>query len=1024
MGVLAAVVQEIVRRHESLRTTFAATEGEPVQVIAPELRLEVPVIDLAALPEAVREAEAQRLILFEERLPLDLARGPLLRVSVLRHAERRHAVRFTMHHIVSDGWSVNIFFRELVTLYGAFADGLPSPLPELPVQYADFVVWQRGWLQGEVLERHLDYWRRQLDGAPPLLALPTDRPRPPVQTLRGGHRRIVIPAGTTQSLRTLGQREGASLFMVLAAALTALLARYSGQDDVSLGTYSGNRGRAELEGLIGFFISTLVLRTDLSDGPGFRTLVQRMRETALGAFSHQDLPFEKLLETLKVERDLSHTPLFQVHFLLQNFPSQTVDDDLPDSDLDLRPAMNANDHANYDLSFELSEAEDEVRGTVQHNLVLFEPATVDRMIRHLLALAAAAVREPEAPIHELPLLDPAERRQLLVDWSGASVSPAPEAPVHELVARRAAEMPGEVAVEAGDRQWTYRELADRASKLAQHLRRLGVMPEVRVGIVAERSPELLAGMLAVLAAGGAYVPLDPGHPEDRLAWMLEDAGIPFLLTRGATPAWAGSAQAISLDGGAWEDEETSPPSFPIDPGSAAYLIYTSGSTGQPKGVVVEHRSLAAYARDAAAVYGIGPGDRVLQFASLGFDTSAEEIWPALARGATLVLRSDQMIASPERFAAELGRLGITVLNLPTAYWHELAAGLDGQPLPEALRLVVIGGEKALAERLDLWRESTGARLVNTYGPTEATIVSTRREIGPGEDLAEIPLGRPIAGSRVHVVDRRLQAVPQGVIGELLVGGAGLARGYLGRPGLTAAAFVPDPFGNDPGARLYRTGDLARFLPAGELEFLGRIDRQVKVRGFRVEPGEIESVLSGHPGLHAAAVDVRPGPSGALRLIAWVVPAGGPPTSGELRRHLAGRLPEPLLPSVFVTVDALPLNRSGKVDRDALPDPEGDRPHLEHEYLAPEGPVEEALAAIWAEVLGVARVGVQDNFFELGGHSLLATQVVARIRERLKIDLQLISLFQMPTVEQLAVVVEEAVLDRLEALGEEEVRELL
>jgi amino acid adenylation domain-containing protein len=1046
LAAFAAAVNEIVRRHEALRTTFAVsgsggTAGEPVQVIAPELRVPLPLVDLHALPAPVREAEAGRLTSLIQRLPFDLAHGPLLRLGVLRLEPRDHIALFTLHHAVSDGWSVSFFLREVFLLYQAFSLGQPSPLPELPVQYADYAVWQRGWLQGEVLAEHRDWWRRQLAGAPPLLALPADHPRPPLQTFRGAAVPVNLEPDLLRSLRELGHAEGGSLFMILLAGFQALLARYSGQDDVLVGTYTGSRGRTELEGLIGFFINTLVLRSALGDGPGFRSLLRQVRETTLGAFAHQELPFEKLLDLLEVRRDLSHAPLFQALLVWQNFPAETVE--VPGSEIRLTGLSFPSDHTDFDVSLWLWEHGDGISGKLEYNRDLFEAATAERMARHLLALLQGAARDPETPVHELPLLDAAERRQLLVEWSGsviateAAAAPAPL--VHEQVAVYAASVASDtVAVEAAGRRMTYRELTERATALAHHLRRMGVGPEVRVGVLAERTPEVIAGLLGVLAAGGAYVPLDPTHPEERLAWMLADAQAPVLLVPGGSdvppPAWAGRARVVPLDAvPADPGPGFSPDPLPaVDPQNAAYVIYTSGSSGWPKGVVVEHRSLAAYTRDAIAAYEIGPGDRALQFASLGFDTSAEEIWPALAAGATLVLRDAEMIASVPRFVFALDELGITLLNLPTAWWHDLAEGLDGAPLPEPLRRVVIGGEKARAAALSGWRRSMEGEegriaLVNTYGPTEATIVSTRWEIAKEAPAAEIPIGRPIAGARAYVVNQRCQPVPPGVAGELWIGGAGLARGYLGRPEATAAAFVPDPFGQEAGARLYRSGDLVRFRSEdndGVLEFLGRIDQQVKVRGFRVEPGEIEGALTAHPQVRAAAVVLREDAPGGPGLVAYAVAEGPPPTISELRRHLAARLAEAWIPSHFVFLEALPLTPNGKLDRRALPAPEGGRPHLERGFVAPETEVEEALAAIWAEVLGLDQVGVQDDFFELGGHSLLATQVVARIRERLHIDLQLITLFQLPTVEQLAVAVEEAILDRIERLAEEEVQALL
>ncbi|HSF42274.1 MAG TPA: amino acid adenylation domain-containing protein [Thermoanaerobaculia bacterium] len=1001
-AVFARSIREIVRRHEALRTTFAETGGEPVQVIAPPGEFPVPRIDLAALPPEAREAEAARLTAFEQALPFDLARGPLLRVALVRLAPEDHLALFTMHHIISDGWSLGVFRRELGALYAAFSRGLPSPLPPLPLQYADFAAWQRERLHGEALDAQIVWWRGELAGSPPLLPLPTDRPRPPVQTNRGAALSFSLPPGLVPSLRAAAQAQGASLFMALLAGFAALLSRWSGEDDVPVGTYTGNRARSELEGLIGFFINTLVLRTRLDDGPAFRPLLARVREVTLGAFAHQDLPFEGLLEALHPERDLSHTPLFQHLLVLQNFPTEAEQM----ADVRLSPLALENDHASFDVSLYLEEAGDRVTGAAQYNVDLFDAATIARLTRHLGALLEAAVREPDRPVHELPLLSPEENDQLLGDWSGAATAaPSADAPVHALFEIQAERSPESVAVEAGDRRMTYAELNDRANRLARHLAKLEVGTDVLVGLAAERSPEALVGMLGIWKAGGAYLPLDPAYPEDRRAFMVEDSGARLVLTQ------------QNLEGGDWETESPAPLGIETPPESAAYLIYTSGSTGRPKGVVVPHRAIARYTADAAAVYGTGRGERVLQFAALSFDTSAEEIWPALATGATLVLRPEGMLDSVPRFLAEVDRLGITLLNLPTAYWHEVAAGAEGAALPK-LRRIVIGGEKALPEPLAAWRRTGhSARVINTYGPTETTIVATRHEL---EADGEIPIGRPISGARVFVVDRAFQPAPPGAAGELLIGGAGLSRGYLGRPDLTAAAFVPDPFTGEPGARLYHSGDLVRFRSGGVLEFLGRVDAQVKVRGFRIEPGEIESVLGTHPALRAAAVAADD-----ARLIAWIVAEGPePPTTTELRRFLADRLPEHMIPAVFVPLESFPLTPSGKVDRRALPRPEGDRPRLEREYVPPASEVEEALAAIWAEALGVPRVGVQDNFFELGGHSLLATQVVARIREHLQVDLPLIALFQMPTVEQLAMAVEEAILDKLEALEDAEVQALL
>ncbi|HYX25093.1 MAG TPA: condensation domain-containing protein, partial [Thermoanaerobaculia bacterium] len=757
LAALRRAVGEIVRRHESLRTTFQpapAGAGEPVQVVAPAAAVDgndVPLLDLSALPPAVRETEAGRLIAAERRLPFDLGRGPLLRLFVLRLGPEDHLAPSSMHHVISDGWSTGLFFAELAALYEAFSTGAPSPLPELPIQYADFAVWQRERLRGELMAEQVGYWRDQLAGSPPLLPLPTDRPRPPVQRLRGAVTPFALPAELARAARTLARRQGASLFMVLLAAFQALLARWTGEDDVPVGTFAGNRGRAELEKLIGFFINTLVLRTRLEDGPGFSALVARVREVTLGAFAHQEVPFEKLLEELRLDRDLSHTPLFQALFVLQNYPLQAVE--LSRVRLAPLDEGGTKTHVNFDLELILAEVGDTVQGATGYNAELFDAGTIERLNRHLAALLDAALRQPERPVHELPLLSASEREQILGEWSGAAVASAAASPVPILFAAQAARTPVAVAVEHEGVGTTYRELEERSNRLARFLRRLGVGPETVVGLAADRSPELVTGLLAVLKAGGAYLPLDPSYPAERLAWMLADSGAPLLLTkRDLAPRWP-EVRTVLLDGGDWGTEDSAPPAWDVSPGHAAYVLYTSGSTGRPKGVVVEHRSLAAYALDAAAVYGLAPGERALQFASISFDTSAEEIYPALVTGATLVLRPESMLDSVPRFLAELDRLGITVLNLPTAYWHAVAAGLDdadSAALPRGVRRVVIGGEQALPEALARWQRGTAghpARLVNTYGPTETTIVATRHELTSNSPT--VPIGRPIAGARAY-----------------------------------------------------------------------------------------------------------------------------------------------------------------------------------------------------------------------------------------------------------------------------------
>jgi amino acid adenylation domain-containing protein len=1018
--ILEAALRELLRRHEALRTAFEAAEEEPVQVVAPEVPFHVPVVDLSALPGSLREIELSRRVRTEGRTGFDLSVAPLLRALVVRLGIKDdaedHALLATMHHIVSDGWSMGIFNRELVALYQAIATGQPSPLPELPVQYGDYAAWQRARLGGAGLDEQLAWWRQRLASAPPLLELPTDRPRPPVRSSRGGRVPILLPERLSTDLRAL--RRGTTPFMVILAGFQALLARWSGQEDVLVGTYSGNRPRRELEGLIGFFINTLVLRTDLGREPSFGALLDRVRETTLGAYTHADVPFEKLLETLHLPRDPSRTPLFQILLVLQNFPPARAD---LTTGVRLTGMANQGDKSDYDLALWLGEGPDGIGGTFEYSTDLFEEATIVRLADQLRTLLEAAVAEPDRNVWTLPLIGEEERTRLLQVESRGPDVPSGEPLLHRLVEAQAVRTPDAVAVEAGSVRLTYAELIGRASRLAHRLREAGAGPESIVGLSAERSPDLIVGMLAILQAGAAYLPLDPAYPPDRLDLMLEDSGATILVAPPSSPLARDIQGVLRIS---FEDSTASLEHVPPLPGDGrgwergpggeglpAYVIYTSGSTGRPKGVVVPHRAISSFTRAARDTYGVGPGDRVLQFASISFDTSAEEIWPALTTGATLVLRPDDMATSIPHFLRESERLGITLLDLPTAFWHELAVGMDTDPeagslgLPRGLRLVIIGGEEALADRLAAWRRRVppSVRLVNTYGPTESTIVATRRELA-GFGAGTVPIGRPIPGARAYLLDRFFEPVPPGVRGELWIGGAGVARGYLKRPDLTAERFIPDPFGGEPGARLYRTGDLGVLRPDGDLVFAGRADRQLKVRGYRIEPGEIEAALRLHPDLHDAAVDAR-GPSDVRRLVAWVVPREGVPVeaapdSSDLRAFLRGRLPDPMLPAAFMAVAALPLTPSGKVDRRALPEPTEARSDAAG-WAEPQTGLERTIAGIFRELLRVDRVGLNDNFFDLGGHSLLVVRAHQKLKEALGKEIAVLDLFRFPTVASLA-----------------------
>jgi amino acid adenylation domain-containing protein/non-ribosomal peptide synthase protein (TIGR01720 family) len=1009
---LEQTLTEVVRRHEALRTTFRSEGGEPAQVVVEPYEILLPAEDLSGLGEAEREAELRRRLTGEARHPFYLATGPLLRARLLRLSEQEHVVSLVMHHIISDGWSVGVLVGEVAALYEAYAEEKESPLPELEIQYADFAAWQREYLQGEVLERQLAYWRERLGGAPPVLELPTDRPRPAVQTFNGRQHVFSIPAELAESLRALSRREGVTLYMTLLAGWQALLSRYSGQSDISVGTPIAGRTRAETEGLIGFFVNTLVMRTDLSGDPTFGELLQQVREISLGAYAHQEVPFERLVEELQPERSLSHTPLFQVMFALQNAPHG----ELRAPGLRLSAAGGGEGRtAKFDLSLTVVEAGAELRAVLEYNTDLFDEATATRHVGHYQRLLGGVAEDASRRLSELPLLSEEERRELLVGWNRTEGAYPEGLCIHELFEAQAGRTPEAVAVEAAGAGVTYRELNERANQLAHHLRGLGVGAESRVGLFAERSVGMLVGLLGVLKAGGAYVPLDTSYPRERLAFLLEDAGVSVLVTQrrlmSALPEQV--AQVVCLDDAeALSAHPRQNLRGVVRPENMAYVIYTSGSTGRPKGVAVSHASLVNYVGAASEFFVITPADRVLQFASISFDASAEDIFCTLTSGACLVLRSDEMLATPAEFLRECGRLGVTALDLPTAYWHELVAGGVGEwEAAGDLRLVVIGGERALPHRLAEWHDGPGRRLrlVNMYGPTEATISATRKELtSVGVTAGEVPIGRPVRNMRAYVVDRRLKPVPVGTVGELHVAGVGLARGYLGRPGLTAERFIPDPFGAEPGARLYRTGDLVRYLPSGDIEFVGRVDSQVKVRGYRIELGEVEAALRAHERVRECVVTVREGESGDKRLVAYVVEGGGEsaPANEELREWLRDRLPPYMTPSGFVRLESLPLTPHGKIDYEALPAPEQTATEGEASFVEPLTEAERLLASVWAEVLRLPRIGARDNFFALGGDSILSIQVVSRAN-RAGLPLTPKMLFRHQTVAELAAAATEA-----------------
>ncbi|HKV13053.1 MAG TPA: amino acid adenylation domain-containing protein, partial [Thermoanaerobaculia bacterium] len=1012
---LARSLAEIVRRHESLRTTFALVDGEPAQVIGRPGPVNLPVIDLAGLPEAAREPAALRLATEEVRRPFDLARGPLLRTVLLRMGPEERIVLFVLHHIVADGWSLGLFIRELMQLYAGFASGRPPSLPELPIQYGDFARWQRQWLEGPVLAAQIDYWRRRLAGPLPSLLLPTDHAHPAVRTYRGAHRGVGFSAGLAESLRRLGRSQGATPFMTLLGAVATLLHRYSGQDDLLIGSPVTHRNRVETEGLIGFFVNTVVLRIDLSGNPPFLRLLERVRETALGAYSHQDLPFERLVEELQPDRDLSRSPLFQVLMTVESSHGAAAAAlELPD--LALTPVPAEVGTARIDLGLELTDSPSGLYGVLEYSTELFEAPTLERLVAHLDRLLQGIALNPELRLSDLPLLDAGEWHQVVRDGNDTRREWTQGRSLHELFLRQAERTPDAPAALSDQESLTYGELARRAGDLARQLRRMGVAPESRVAVCVERAPSALVALLGVLAAGGAYVPLDPESPRERLQALLADAGAGILVTqRHLAPRLAGLAGSTVPVEDANGAAGGSPAVLPVEPDHAAYVVYTSGSTGTPKGVIATHRGAVNFVHGIAGALELGPGDRLLLFAPLAFDASVLQIFPTLTRGAALVIHPQPRELSARDVLELCARHKVTVLDLPAALWRQWVEDVAASrlPLPGSLRAFLTGGESVPAARLRTWASlaAPGAAFLSSYGPTEATVTTTVWQTTGAEATAleapQVPIGRPLPNTRAYVVDRALRPAPLGVAGELVLGGAGLARGYLGRPDWTAEAFVPDPLGGEPGGRLYRTGDLARRRAGGELEFLGRADGQVKIRGFRIEPGEVEAALARHPAVRQAVVAVREDRPGDLRLAAYVVGDDGSAgaLAEDLRPWLAERLPEPMLPSSVTVLERLPVLPSGKVDRRALPAPAPSRSTAADEFAAPRNPVEQVLAAVWEDTLGIERVGVRDHFFALGGHSLLATRVVTRVRAALGVDLPLRALFEEPTVAGLAARIE-------------------
>ncbi len=991
-------LNKIIQRHEILRTNFAIVDGQPIQVIAESLTLSVQVLDLGELPYREREIAWGIKARAQVQQPFDLSSSGLIQACVLKLTQTEHVLLVTIHHIVWDALSKDVLVRELAAFYTADCNDLSLELPELPIQYADFAVWQRQWLQGDVLESQLAYWKQQLSGAPFVLELPTDRVRPLTQTFRGACYRQALSKELTEALMILSRRKGVTLFMTLLAALKTLLYRYTGQSDICVGTPYTTRDRPEIEGLIGLFVNTLVLRTDISGNPSFEELLLRVREVALGAYAHADLPFEKLVEQLQLARSLSYRPLCQVMLVLYSPMSQIDMEGLTVSRVAVETGT-----VKFDLTLSLKNTGSGLIGTWEYNTDLFDASTIARLAGHFQTLLEGIVANPQQRVSQLPLLTEAERYQLLVEWNNTTKEYPIDKCIHQLFEEQVTRSPDAVAVVFEGEQLTYQQLNARANRIAHYLQSLGVGPEVLVGICVERSLEMVVGLLGILKAGGAYVPLEPTYPSERLALMLEDAEVSVLLTEAQQQKMLPQdlVRIVCLDSNwseiARESEEN--PTRSVTPDNLAYVMYTSGSTGKPKGVSIIHRSVVRLVKETNYA-NFSVEEVFLQLAPISFDASTFEIWGSLLNGGRLVVMPSHT-PSLQELGQALGQYQVTTLWLTAGLFHLM---IDSQleSLKNVRQLLAGGDVLSVPDVKKVLQELKGCTLINGYGPTENTTFTCCHKITDPTQLGNsVPIGRPIANTQVYLLDEKLQPVPIGVPGELYIGGDGLAREYFNRPNLTDEKFIPNPFSNKLGSRLYKTGDKARYLSDGNIEFLGRLDNQVKIRGFRIELGEIETAIAQYPGVRETVVIAREDVPGQKYLAAYIVPNHSSDlASSDLRSFLSEKLPDYMIPGAFVMLNALPLTPNGKVDRRALPTPEF-QPELQRSLVAPRTPIEEMLASIWADVLRIEIVGVHHNFFELGGHSLLATQIISRVRDTFAVELPLRSLFEAPTIAEFA-----------------------
>ncbi len=1012
VDVLTRAFQIVVQRHASLRTVFDSVEGEGRQIVLSEVEVKIPIVDLVGFPQSKRESEALRIAGEEGTKPFDLREGPLIRPILVRLDPETHFLVLVMHHIITDGWSIALLFREVTKCYEFITKNQTPELPELPLQYAEYAHWQREYMSGDVLATEIEYWKHKLAGAQTMLDLPTDHPRPPTTSWHGSNEEFTLDNDALTKMKALAQAESATLFMVTMAAFQALLWRYTNQESILVGTPTAGRGDVDIENMIGLFVNTLVFRADFSTNPTFRDLISQVRSFALEAYAHQDVPFEKLVEELIPQRSLDTHPLFQVMFTFQNIPKQVFE--IPGLTIKEMPFEAG--IAKFDLSAEVWE-NSEFHCQFEYNTDLFERSTIRRMLGHFERLLTAVVENPSLGVAQIPLMSDPERQQVLVEWNRTAADYQKDLPLHKAFESQVNASPAATALLFAGRKWSYRQLNEEANRVAHLLIESGTAPGSRVGIFLERSPEMVVALLSVLKAGAAYVPLDPAYPVERVRFLIEDASLSSIVThssvKGRLPDNAHNVVALDIPGDGFRRQSTGNPSILVKSDQPAYVIYTSGSTGIPKGVEGTHRASMNRFSWMWRTFPFKPGEVCCQKTNLGFVDSIWEIFGPLLAGIPNVLVPQDAVLDPEELLQLLAREHVTrIVLVPSLLRTVLDRAPDLQHRVPELKLWSCSGEVLPVDLAKRFREAfPGATLLNIYGSSEVAADVTYHVVSDGDISSSVAIGKPISNTQIYLVDEYKEPVPIGMRGQIFVGGDNLARGYLNRAELTAERFVENWLAPEQSPRLYRTGDLGRFRSNGEIEYLGRVDSQVKLRGLRIELGEVESVLASHPAVAEAVVMVS-GEGEQQKLTAYVVvneeeDGKGAPSAGELRRYLRAKLPEHMVPASYWQVEVLPLLSSGKVNRAAVAGC-GGKPLVDKEELAgPRNEVEAKLAEIWRELLEVKQVGMEQNFFELGGHSLLVLQVTARIRRIFEVELAVRSVFEAPTIAGLALEVEKA-----------------